>query len=98
MNIRRQLGLNLRRLRVARNISQQDIALEAAMSLSYLSNIELGKANPSITVIGKIAEAIGVEPADLLKPISAKEVPAENLKRGRNLHHQGRRGPKARRR
>ena len=98
MNIRRQIGLNLRRLRVARNIPQQKIALEVDMSLSYLSNIERGKANPSVDLIGRIVDALGVPPSEFLVPVSVKDVLAKNLKRGRNVHHQGRRSPKARKR
>jgi|HubBroStandDraft_5_1064220.scaffolds.fasta_scaffold24497_6 transcriptional regulator with XRE-family HTH domain len=98
MNIRRQIGLNLRRLRVARNISQQKIALDVDMSLSYLSNIERGKANLSVSLLGRIADVLGVLPVEFLAPVSAKDVLAKNLKRGRNVHHQGRRSPKTRKR
>ena len=98
MNIRRQIGLNLRRLRLARNMPQQKIALEVDMSLSYLSNIERGKANPSVDLIGRIADALGVPPSEFLVPVSVKDVLAKNLKRGRNVHHQGRRSPKPRKR
>jgi len=98
MNIQRQIGLNLRRLRLARDISQQTIALDVEMSLSYLSNIERGQANPSVGLVGKIADSLGVSPAEFFQTISAKDIPSKNLRRGRNVHHQGRRSQKARKR
>ena len=98
MNIRRQIGLNLRRLRLERGVSQQKIALDVDMSLSYLSNIERGKANPSVDLLGRIADSLGVPPVEFFALVSAKDVLAKNLKRGKNVHHQGRRSPKARKR
>ncbi len=98
MNIRRQIGLNLRRIRLERSVSQQKIALDVDMSLSYLSNIERGKANPSIDLLGRIADSLGVPPVEFLATVSVKDVLAKNLKRGKNVHHQGRRSPKSRKR
>jgi transcriptional regulator with XRE-family HTH domain len=98
MNIRRQIGLNLRRLRLERGVSQQKIALDVDMSLSYLSNIERGKANPSVDLLGRIADSLGVPPVEFLAMVSAKDVLARNLKRGKNVHHQGRRSPRTRKR
>jgi len=98
MNLPRQVGLNIRRLRVARKVPQQTIALETGMSLAYLSNIELGKANPTVAILGKIANALGVGAGEFFAPVSAKEALTENLPRGRNVHHQGRKPVKSRRR
>ena len=98
MNLRRQIGLNLRRLRLERGVSQQKIALDVDMSLSYLSNIERGKANPSVDLLGRIADTLGVPPVEFFASVSAKDVLAKNLKRGKNVHHQGRRSPKSRKR
>jgi len=98
MNLQRQVGLNIRRLRVARKIPQQEIAFDAGMSLTYLSNIELGKANPSVSVLGRIADALGVHAREFFAPVSAKEALPKNLKRGRNVHHQGRKPGKGRNR
>jgi transcriptional regulator with XRE-family HTH domain len=98
MNITRQIGLNLRRVRLARGISQQIVAFDAGLSLPHVSNIERGKANPSAVTLGKIADALGVLPIEFFAPISPKDVPSKNLPRGRNVHHQGRRSPKARKR
>ena len=44
-----------------------DLAYEAEVSRSYLSQLEKGAFYASLKIIGKLAEALGVEPAELLK-------------------------------
>jgi transcriptional regulator with XRE-family HTH domain len=72
MDLRDVFSINLRRLRNARAISQDDLAYEAEISRSYLSQLEKGKYYASLKVIGKLAEALTVEPAEFLKPHSKK--------------------------
>ncbi len=98
MNLKRQIGLNIRRLRLARGISQQIVAFDAELSLPHVSNIELGKANPSVTALARIAKVLGVQITDFFAAVSPKDRPPKNLPRGRNVHHQGRRSSKARKR
>ena len=58
---------NLRRLRHEKGLSQDDLAYEAEVSRSYLSQLEKGAFYASLKIIGRLAEALGVEPAELLK-------------------------------
>ena len=58
---------NLRRLRNAKGLSQDDLAYEAEMSRSYLSQIEKGVFYASLKIVGKLADALDVEPAELLR-------------------------------
>ena len=67
MDLRGVFAANLRRLRHAKGISQDDLALEANVSRSYLSQIESGSYYASLKVIGRLAEALDAEPAELLK-------------------------------
>jgi transcriptional regulator with XRE-family HTH domain len=60
------VGGNVRRLRRARGQSQEVLAGEAGISMRYLSGLERGEENPSLTVLTKIANALQVRPADLL--------------------------------
>ncbi|HEY4940209.1 MAG TPA: helix-turn-helix transcriptional regulator [Rhizomicrobium sp.] len=90
LNIRKQVGLNVRRLRLKRDVSQQVIAFEADMALNYVSGIECGKKNPTVDVLARLAKALRVAPADLLAPVSGAEPMPKGLPRGRNVHHQGR--------
>lgn len=67
MNVVRLLGENVRRLRVAKGISQEALALDAGMKRSYLSDLERGTRNPTVRALGRLAEALGVDAAELLR-------------------------------
>ena len=67
MDLRDVFAANLRRLRHAKGLSQDDLAYEAQISRSYLSQIEKGAFYASLKIVGKIAKTLGVEPAELLK-------------------------------
>ena len=62
-----KLGLNLKRIRTEKNISQVDIAQSLGVSRGFVSNLENGKTNPTLTTISKIATAIGVSTEELFK-------------------------------
>jgi len=62
-----RLGKNLKRIRTDKNISQGDIARELGVDRGFISNIENGKTNPTLTTIVKLARAIGVSSGELLK-------------------------------
>ena len=67
MDLRDVFATNLRRLRDARKLSQDDLAYEAEVSRSYLSQLEKGAFYASLNVVGRLAKALEVEPAELLK-------------------------------
>jgi transcriptional regulator with XRE-family HTH domain len=72
MDLRDTFAANLRRLRNERNLSQDELAYVAEISRSYLSQIETGeKYHASLKTIEKLAVALGVEPAELLKAFPA---------------------------
>lgn len=61
------LGRNVRRLRRLRGLSQEQLALEADMKRSYVSDLERGTRNPSVRAVGRLAIALGVNPIELLR-------------------------------
>ncbi|MEP0521951.1 MAG: helix-turn-helix transcriptional regulator [Hyphomicrobiales bacterium] len=63
---RKILGTNLREARKAAGLSQEALALEIGIDRTYISGIERGVRNPSLDVIVKLAERVGVEPGRLL--------------------------------
>jgi transcriptional regulator with XRE-family HTH domain len=67
MDLRGVFATNLRRLRNARGLSQDELAYEAEVSRSYLSQLEKGAFHASLKVIGKLARALRAEPAEFLK-------------------------------
>jgi transcriptional regulator with XRE-family HTH domain len=67
MDLREVFAGNLRRLRHAKGMSQDDLAYEAGVSRSYLSQLEKGAFYASLKIVDKLAVALEVEPAELLK-------------------------------
>lgn len=67
MDLRDIFATNLRRVRHGKGLSQDDLAYSAKLSRSYLSQIEKGKPYASLRIIGRLADRLGVEPAELLK-------------------------------
>jgi transcriptional regulator with XRE-family HTH domain len=65
MDIRRRLGLNLQRLRKAKGWSQEEFADLAGMHRTYVSGVERGIRNPTITVVEKLARALQTSIAEL---------------------------------
>jgi Predicted transcriptional regulator with C-terminal CBS domains len=47
MDVRKRVGLNLRRLREAKGLTQEELAHQADVHQTYLSGVEGGKRNPS---------------------------------------------------
>lgn len=67
--ILRQVGANLRSLRRERDLTQQDVAERAKVSVNYVSEVERGLRNPSVLTLARIAKAgLGVELTELLHP------------------------------
>ena len=66
-NISSKLGQNMKRIRMKKNMSQGDIARALEVDRGYISNIESGKKNLTLTTIQKLADALGVSADELLK-------------------------------
>ena len=62
----------MRQLREARGWSQEDLAEKADMHRTYVSGIERGTRNPTLTVLARIAGGFGMTFDELLQPISGK--------------------------
>ena len=67
MDIREILAVNLRKLRAARGISQEELAHRAEIDRTYISSLERSLYAASIDVLDKIAHVLNVEVSDLLK-------------------------------
>jgi len=65
-DLRATLGRNVRRLRQQRGFTQEKLAFEAEIDLTYVGGIERGKRNPSLLVMGRIAKALSVPLPKLL--------------------------------
>lgn len=67
MDLKEVMAINLRRLRHVKKMTQEELADGAGLSVRYVGAIERADVSASVTVLGRIAEALGVEAADLVK-------------------------------
>lgn len=65
--ISKKLGNNIKRIRNAKGMTQGDIHRAAGMDRGYISRVENGLKNPTLSNLEKIAQALGVKPDELLK-------------------------------
>lgn len=61
------MGRNIRRLREAKGLSQEQFADEAGIHRTYVSDLERGSRNPTIRVVERVASALGVTASEILK-------------------------------
>lgn len=66
MDWRAVIGRNVRLARQARRLTQEQLAFDAEIDLTYLGGIERGRRNPSLLVIVRLAGALNLTPAQLL--------------------------------
>jgi len=67
MDLPKVMGRNVRALRKAKGMSQEELALESDMKRSYVSDLERGTRNPSVKALGRLASALGVDPEVLVR-------------------------------
>ena len=83
MDGRSLVAWNLRRLRVARGLSQERLALDAAVDRAYLSGLERGQENPTVDMLDRLAAQLGATLAELFVEPAEGDAPPEPLKAGR---------------
>lgn len=82
MGLRESLAHNLKTFRQAQALSQEELAHRADIGRTYMSAIERCVYSASVDVLAKLARALGVEAADLLRtpsdaPPEAAALPAK---------------------
>ncbi|MGV3580084.1 helix-turn-helix domain-containing protein [Brevundimonas sp.] len=60
------VGANVKALRQAKGLTQEKLAFAADLDLTYIGGIERGRRNPSLSVMVRIADALGCELSDLI--------------------------------
>ncbi|WP_083411992.1 helix-turn-helix domain-containing protein [Janthinobacterium sp. 1_2014MBL_MicDiv] len=68
LSAREIFGKNLRRTRRLKEVTQEELALRADLSRTYVSEVERGARNISIDNMFRLAEALGVPLRDLVDP------------------------------
>ena len=69
MDVRRRLGLNLKKLREDQGFSQESFADHCGLHRTYISGIERGVRNPTVLILDKIAKALKVPAGVLLDDV-----------------------------
>lgn len=66
-NIQHVVGRNVRQARQAVGLSQEALADKAGIDRTYVSGVERGVRNPTVIIVARLAEALDVAAADLLR-------------------------------
>ena len=61
------LAMRLKRLRKTRGITQEVLARKAGVSLGYVARLEIGRHDPKLSTLKRLAKALGVPVAELLE-------------------------------
>lgn len=68
MDMRKLVGRNVRRLRLQKGLTQEELSAASGFSQQYISDLERGLRNPTVVSLYELAQAIGVNYLELLKP------------------------------
>jgi len=71
MDVRRRVGLNLKKLREEQGYSQESFADHCGLHRTYISGIERGVRNPTVVILDKLARALKVQAGQLLDDAKA---------------------------
>ncbi len=72
---RRQIGMNIRKIREAKGVSQSELAREANMKAPYVSGVEKARRNVSLVNLLKICYALRVPLSDIAEGIDFETIP-----------------------
>lgn len=67
MSAARQFGANVKRVRKARELTQEQLGLAAGLDAAVISRIEAGQREPRVKNIVRIAKALETQPGDLFE-------------------------------
>ena len=72
MEIAKAFGIVLRELRKEAGLTQEGLALDADLRRTFVSLLELGQQQPTLTTIFKISSALNIEPSRILKLVEQR--------------------------
>lgn len=74
MNLQKIVGGNVLRLRQEKGWSQENLAEASGLHRTYISQIETGTRNPTLGIIQRLAQALGVAPHELLQEPQGRDL------------------------
>ena len=72
MEIAKAFGLVIRELRKEAGLTQEQLGLEADLRRTFVSLLELGQQQPTLTTIFKISSALKIEPSRILERVEQR--------------------------
>jgi transcriptional regulator with XRE-family HTH domain len=67
MDLAVAFGKVIREMRLDAGLTQEQLGLEAGLRRTFVSLLELGQQQPSLTTLFKIAHALGVQPSEIVR-------------------------------
>ena len=68
MDMRRLVGANVRRLRLAAGMTQEGLAERSGFGQQYISDLERGRENPTVVTLFELSQALDTTPVALIDP------------------------------
>ena len=72
MDLKEVMAINLRRLRHAKGLTQEELAERSGLTARYIGAIERADVSASVTVLGQVAEGLEIDAAELIRPSPAR--------------------------
>ena len=70
MDMRKLVGRNVERIRRAKGLTQEQLAVRSGLSQQYISGLERGHRNPTVVTVFEVSEALGISHVEIMKPDS----------------------------
>jgi transcriptional regulator with XRE-family HTH domain len=83
MNGRAVVAFNLRKIRVARGITQERLAFDSGVDRAYVGGLERKEQNPTVDLLDRLAKTLGVSISDLFKKPARSAQLTKPLRPGR---------------
>lgn len=68
MDMRKLVGRQVRRARLAKGLTQEELSARTGLTQHYISVLENGRRNPTILTLYVLSQALGVSHVDLVQP------------------------------
>ena len=81
MDLKEVVAINLRRARHAKELTQEELADAAGLSARYVGAIERADKSPSVSVLGRIADALEIDPCELVQSVKPRPGGKEKISR-----------------
>ena len=80
MDMRRLVGKNVRRFRLAKGLTQEELSAKSGFTQQYISDLERGLRNPTVVTLYELAQALEVDHLDLISVITVPSGPIRTAK------------------